>query len=266
MTCNDLKGPTTLKLSVATNQGKIFVFNTTGPAAEYSHAASALEAMVRSMHLQTGATSRGTPAGADPNKAAALEEACATGVFTPEECAQKRAALEQPGNSQQPSEQGNAPGPSESGPNANPNFYHDPQGRFQVAIPQGWTADPQGNDGSQGVKLSSGSNWAFIGPFGGATNPADVVVKLATQIQSQYRNFSMTKHAPLHMNGHNAEYAAFTGTNPQGARVALMIAGIAAAGGNHLGMLTSSPFAAAGQTTPVFTAMFNSIRFAGEGQ
>jgi hypothetical protein len=263
MSCNDANGQTTLKLSVATSEGNIIVFNTTGPTAEYSHAAPVLAAMAQTFRLGTAgrkANARaGDLAGGDENKSAALEEACATGVFTPEECAAKRVALRNGAVTQQP-----ARAASQPEPNASSTLYRDPQSRFEVAIPSGWTAEPQGDNGSQGVKLATGASWAFIGPFSGATNPSDVVVKLATQIQSQYRDFTMLKHAPLEVNGHAAEYAVFNGASPQGTRVTLMIGGIAGGANRHLGMITSTPLATATQSTSAFVAMFNSIRFAGD--
>ncbi|MBV8819356.1 MAG: hypothetical protein JO022_13440 [Acidobacteriaceae bacterium] len=274
LSCKDPKGPSILKFSVATTQGKVIVFNTTGPATLYSQAVAALNAMAQSLRLAsgTGAKSGGssapTAATADANKLAALKKACAAGVFTPEECAAKHAELTGPGPAEQPApaapqqsaDSESTPAATQPASQASSTVYRDAQGRFSVDIPPGWTADPQGENGSQGVKLSAGSSWALIGPFGGATNAADVVVKLATQFQSQYKNFSMAKHAPVTSNGHAAEYGVFTGVNPQGTRVTLMIAGIAAGGDHYLAMMTSCPWAEANQTTGVFVQVFHSIR------
>jgi hypothetical protein len=274
LSCKDPKRPSILKFSVATTQGKVIVFNTTGPATLYSQAVTALNAIAQSLRLAsgTGAKSGGSSAPAagtaDANKLAALKKACAAGVFTPEECAAKRAELSGPAPAEQPAPA--APPQSATAESttaatqpafdASSTVYRDAQGRFTVDIPPGWTADPQGENGSQGVKLSAGSSWALIGPFGGANNVADVVVKLATQFQSQYKNFSMAKHAPLTSNGHAAEYGVFTGVNPQGTRLTLMIAGIAAGGGHYLAMMTSSPLAESNRTTGVFVQVFHSIR------
>jgi hypothetical protein len=75
------------------------------------------------------------------HKKAALQQACASGVLTLDECKQRLAALNAPAG---------AP------PAAGGQIYHDPNGRFTMTIPAGWTIDTSAGN----LKITNGDAWA----------------------------------------------------------------------------------------------------------
>jgi hypothetical protein len=191
----------------------------------------------------------------DSQKLAALQKACQAGVFTPEECAAKRRALE--GGSGAPP----AVAPSNNGSQV----YRDPRGRFSVTAPHGWAPSPMGDGGADGVQISRGSGWMVISPFAGnVAAPGDVVNQVANQVQSQYKNLRLMAHNLFKLGVHDAAYAMFAGVNGKGVEVSLTISGIAAGSGHFLVVISSVPMPEAQAVSPVFSQISQSIRFAGE--
>ena len=230
----------------------------------------------------------------DAQKLQALERACKAGVFTPGECAAKRAAVtaSNADNGQgdravmspvQPSEPMRADSPNAGArpdfPNASPGSngakaYNDPAGRFSLMIPQGWTvATKEGCYGptktcpanSAGVNMMRGSSWAFVAPFSvPARQPADVVRIVAGEDRSQYRNFTMLQNEPSNLNGMDAAIGTFTGTDGDGVTVSLVVVGIAGPGGQYY--VASSSVAKDGSESArdQLHSMLDSLRFAGQ--
>jgi hypothetical protein len=79
------------------------------------------------------------------HKKAALQKACSAGALSPEECQQRMAALTGSGETKQ----GNAPA-------AGGQVYHDPNGRFTMTIPVGWTVEASAGN----LKITHGDAWA----------------------------------------------------------------------------------------------------------
>lgn len=244
------------------------------------------------------AGSKSSPANAssaaDAQKLQALENACSAGALTPDECAQKRAALtgvSPPGSMptdgtaamSAPMAGSSAP-PSNASPSSNPsqapltgdafstpsqsnnsgNTYNDPQGRFTVAIPQGWTPAPQGDSGATGVMISQGTSYAVLAPWGNANQPGDIVMNLAGQFQSKYQNFVMGQRGPSKLNGMDIAFGKFTATNANGVPVAMVIIGIAGPGGHYYMLLSSVSQSDEQATGAALNTILQSIRFAGQ--
>jgi hypothetical protein len=75
------------------------------------------------------------------HKKAALQKACAAGALTPDECQQRMAAL---------NSSASAPSTGDG------QIYKDPQGRFSITIPSGWTVDTSAGN----LKITHGDAWA----------------------------------------------------------------------------------------------------------
>jgi hypothetical protein len=145
------------------------------------------------------------------------------------------------------------------------NTYNDPQGAFSIVIPQGWTASPQGDNGAGGVQIAQGASWAVISPFANVKQPSDVVINIAGQLQTQYKNMTIGQHGPSKFNGHlDMAFAMYTGINPKGAAVSIVIIGIAAPAGRYFAVMSSIPQSDTQGANRAMSAMVQSLHFAGE--
>ncbi len=137
--------------------------------------------------------------------------------------------------------------------------YHDPQGRYSLAVPDGWnTASDNGN-----LTLSSGASWVSVATSTGA-QPSDVNHQIVQQIQAQYKDFKILGEGDFKNNGHPAHGANATGINPKGARVAVSVMAISAGNGNYLVLISSAPSDQAQQFSGTVMQIAQSVRFAGE--
>jgi hypothetical protein len=211
-----------------------------------------------------------TSSASDAEKLQALDRACSTGALTPEECAQKRAEITGASSSTD-----SMTSPSQAPPvadafsvppqqNANGSVYNDPRGSFSVAIPDGWTAAPQGENGATGVMITQGTSYAVVAPWATASQPSDIVVNLANQFQTKYQNFAMSQHGPSTLNGLDMAFGKFTGIDPKGAPVAMVIIGIAAPGGHFFMLLSSVHESDVQATGPALNTILQSLHFAGQ--
>ena len=97
--------------------------------------------------------------------------------------------------------------------------YRDPQGRFQIPVPPGWTADQAGD----GARISRGSSYANVLVAGGASSPSALVQQIAQQVGTQWKNFQMVQNGQWNLGGLPAEFGVYTGTNPKGSPALLRI-------------------------------------------
>jgi membrane-associated protease RseP (regulator of RpoE activity) len=98
-------------------------------------------------------------------------------------------------------------------------MYRDPQGRFQISVPPGWTADMAGD----GARISRGSAYANVLVAGGASSPSALVQQIAQQVGTQWKNFQMVQNGQWNLGGLPAEFRVYTGTNPKGLPALLRI-------------------------------------------
>jgi hypothetical protein len=195
-------------------------------------------------------------------KLAALQKACAVGVFTPQECAQRRAALMNQSGAGAPSTMSSEANMGGGGMQASqPNVFRDPDGRFSAPVPAGWnTSDNNGT-----VQFSSGPAWVMLVPSP-ATSPDQGATDFINQIRGQYRSLDEAQSGRPTIGGHAAVYAVFRGVNGKGEQVALMVAGIQAPGNHVLVFISSAPQAQIDSFGTQFSNTLNGIRFAGDPQ
>jgi hypothetical protein len=146
-----------------------------------------------------------------------------------------------------------------------PKVYRDPQGRYRLAVPDGWAVTPPQDAGSGTVQLSSGLSWAMLMPSSGA-QPRDVNHQVTQQIQAQFTDFKLLNEGDLQVNGHSAHGTTATGINPKGARVSILVLSIDAGSGHYLTVISSSPNDQAKNINAAVMQMAQSIRFGGEGE
>lgn len=158
----------------------------------------------------------------------------------------------QPQPQTQPGGEFPSPGGSDSG------AYHDPQGRYSLAVPSGWnTASDNGN-----LTLSSGSSWVSVATSNGA-QPADVSHQIVQQIQAQYKQFQILNEGDFQNNGHPSHGTNATGVNPKGVRVSVLVVTIGAGGGHYLVLISSAPNDQAKQINSTVMQIAQSVKFGG---
>lgn len=221
-------------------------------------------------------------------KLQALERACKAGVFTPDECQQKRAALnESAPNNGRPDAAAMPPAQREArraemqsnDPNFSPqnsegNLYNDPAGNFSLTIPQGWDAAiKKGCYGpkkscpanSAGVNMKRGTSWAFIAPYSVTTRqPTDMVSEVAEDYQSAYRDFTRVQNEPSKVNGMDAAVGIFSGTDGDGVPISFVVVGIVAPNGRYYVAASSVPRNEGESVHAELHSMLTSLRFSGQ--
>ena len=151
----------------------------------------------------------------------------------------------------------NASAPMQSGSG----IYRDPQGRYQLTVAEGWSAEPQAGSGA--LQLTSGPSWAMI-MTGSGSVPSDVNHQDTQQIQAQFTGFQLLNEGDLQVNGHPSHGTTATGINPKGERVSVLVLSISAGSGHFLTVISSSPNDQAKTMNAAVMKMAQSIRFAGE--
>jgi hypothetical protein len=148
--------------------------------------------------------------------------------------------------------------------NAGGNPYNDPQGAFSIVVPQGWTANPQGDNGAGGVQIAQGTSWAVISPFGNVKQPSDVVISVEGQLRTQYKNLTIGNHGPSKFQGKlDMAFAMYTGINPTGVPVTVVVIGIASPDGRYFLVMSSIPQNDTQGANQAMTAMVQSLHFGG---
>jgi len=158
-----------------------------------------------------------------------------------------------------------APAQSSAPTHASSRTYRDPQGRYTLAVPAGWSVTPPADAGSGTVQLSSGPSWAMLMPSSGG-QPRDVNHQVTQQIKAQFKDFKMLNEGDLQVNGHPSHGTTATGINPKGARVSVLVLSIDAGSGHYLTVISSSPNDQAKNINATVMQMAQSIRFGGEGE
>lgn len=140
-----------------------------------------------------------------------------------------------------------------------PSVYRDPQGRYSLAVPDGWNvASDNGN-----VTLSSGASWVTVATSNGA-QPSDVNRQVVQQIQAQYKNFQILNEGDFQNSGHPSHGTNATGINPRGGRVSVLVVSVGAGSGHFLVLISSAPNEQAQQINGTVMRIAQSVRFAGE--
>lgn len=136
--------------------------------------------------------------------------------------------------------------------------YRDPNGRFSVTIPAGWTAAPQG----EALMITHGATYVLITPVEGVGSGREVVATLGQQYSSQWRNLSSAGRGDYSIGGQPGAYEMFSGVNPKGVPAVLRIAGIMA-GGQAWAVIGSSPQSELADAKSALQSIDPSITFGG---
>jgi hypothetical protein len=224
--CTDNKGDLeTMKFAVASKPGLLLAITSGSPAPTYETALPDIDSIEHSLKLLT------STAQAQPTQRA------------------------QPAENSQAGEHSSAPAPSGSG------MYRDPWGRYSLAVPDGWSAEPQAKSGA--LQLSSGPNWAML-LTGSGGEPREVNHQITQQIQAQFTDFQLLNEGELQVNGHPSHGTNATGVNPKGERVSVLVLSISAGSGHFLTVISSSPNDQAKTVNATIMQMAQSIRFGGK--
>jgi hypothetical protein len=233
-TCSDRKSPAVADVSSALTKSNLLIGLTMiAPLPEYYANLPTLDGIRDSLHL-TGSQSRSGASTPTVSQAMTeLKKACIVGAFEQEDCARRTGILL--GQEARPGTAG--PEPATSG------VYGDPQGRFSLKIPRGWSATSEGENGALGVQLRSGSNWINIMPAEPATSASEVVLhqeqKVAAQSNSSRKiPFGTSGLIQLFGNGLEVTWDHFTASSMQGNAIESYIGGVGNIDGtNHTFLL-----------------------------
>jgi hypothetical protein len=156
-----------------------------------------------------------------PDPVAELKKACEAGTYTQEDCARRLGIL----LGQQAHADARTGSAADSG-----HRYNDPQGRFSLHIPDGWTATAKGDNGSLGVQLRSGSNWINLMPASAAST-RDVVLDQEQKVLAQSHSDRKAPFGPagliqLFGSGVELTYDNFTGVSTDGSSIESYIGGV----------------------------------------
>src|SRR5581483_831280 len=91
--------------------------------------------------------------------------------------------------------------------------YSDPQGRFHVRVPAGWSAGAQGPDA---VVLNSGPVYVTVMAWQRG-DAAGVMAEVASQIRGQWRGFTEAAHGESRLSGLPGLYVTYAGVPPKSA-------------------------------------------------
>jgi hypothetical protein len=262
--CGGADGPRLMKFTAATKPGVVAMMVSNSPGEAYLKVLLPLESIRSSFKAlpAPGTMGAGAPIGGMGNGRAAI------GGRPPMQGAGGGQAPMPPMNpapqgqpqgqfSAQATSQPNGDFPSPGG--ADSGGYHDPQGRYSLAVPSGWnTASDNGN-----LTLSSGASFVTVATSTGA-KPADVSHQLVQQIQAQYKDFKLLNEGDFQNNGHAAHGTNATGINPKGVRASVLVVSIDAGSGHYLVLISSAPNDQAKQINSTVMQIAQSVRFAGE--
>lgn len=220
VSCAAQSGPETMKYAVATGPGVVAMLTVDSPGASYPKVQASLRAIEDSLKIQAGTAAQG-PGGSGPGAGA--------GQF---------AAVTISG----------------------PGVYRDPQGRYSLKIPVGWTAK---SDASGAAQLSHGASAATVFASGG-TKPLDVNHQVARQIQGQYEAFQLMNEGDLQIGGRPAHGANISAINQKGVQVSVLVVTVGAGGGNFLTIASSAPNEQAREINATVMEIAKSVRFEGD--
>jgi hypothetical protein len=114
--------------------------------------------------------------------------------------------------------------------------YRDPQGRFSLRVPNGWTTRPL----DDAVELKRGNALVSVLVSEGGQDPSSLLASLAGQMGSQWKTFTRTQQAGSTLGGQEAVYGVYTGLNRTGAGSLLKIVA-ASTGRRCFALIMSSP-------------------------
>jgi hypothetical protein len=237
-TCSDAKSPAVAETSSVLTANLFLVgVSTISPLRSYYQNLPLLDAIRDSLMItgNDGATAK--PETGTALAKTELDKACLVGVFAQEDCARRLGILL--GQEGQENHETEKPWTGA--------VYRDPQGRFTFHIPDGWTTTAEGDNGSLGVQVRSGSSWINVMPADPAPSVRQVVIdyeELLAQREHYGRKPPFGSIGLLQVFGHGNEltYDNFTTSSNDGSSFNHYVAGVGDMAGkspSHLLLVTS---------------------------
>ena len=221
LTCSDPKSPAVAETSsVLTDNTVLVQLTMIAPLAQYYEDLPLLDGIRDSLRV-TGAKVIAAQKGTESQAMTELDRACAVGAFTQEDCARRMGIqLGQEGKQEHAAAE-----PARGA------LYSDPTGRFSLTVPEGWTANAEGDNGLLGVQLRSGTNWINVMPSSPAASAREVVLNQEQQVAVQSNSSRKPPFGPagliqLFGNGLEVTYDNFTASSTQGDSIESYIAGV----------------------------------------
>src|SRR5579862_9718361 len=137
---------------------------------------------------------------------------------------------------------------------AQPRPYSDPQGRFTVQMPAGWTLKQLNSDA---VYLSAGAAYCTLMVLPG-DDPRPSLDAIAKQTGGQWKNFKEARRGEMRLAGRAGTYITYSGTNPVGAEAYLEMMAVSDRGRVFL-LMMSAPKAEFGNLKPAFDLIEQSL-------
>jgi len=161
-------------------------------------------------------------------KLEALEAARAAGIIDDEEYARKRSEILGKGPEAAP--RAGAPAGA----------YDDPGGRFRIALPPGWSAEPF--PGGQGAVLSRGDASLSVMVLPGSSTAAEHLESILRQVRAQWKEPAETRRGEGKAGGRTAPLVEIAGVDPKGAKARARLLALVE-GGTGFVLLLSAPAA-----------------------
>jgi hypothetical protein len=247
-TCSDPKSPAVAEtIAAASPDHTLLALTIISPLSRYDDVLPAILTMRATLHL------KGTPPPVLPSAESFAKDrasaGCLVGLYTATECT-RRLATAVGGN---------------VGPPITGNVYTDPMRRFRCAIPTGWTATPEGDNGQLGVQLRSGKEFINLMTIKSSTSSAHDA--LVAYEQDQMVRTHSTRKPPyggagiLQIFGAGLEYDFddFTATDGQGNPVSGTYGSIAPFGGGNAVLIVQASYDPNDKTANVL-AVAQSVR------
>jgi hypothetical protein len=114
--------------------------------------------------------------------------------------------------------------------------YRDPQGRFTLQIPQGWSTTQMNNDA---VQFSRGAAYVTMLVLPG-TDPAMVIGSIGDATGKQWKNFAEARRGTATFGGQTGQYVTYSGVNPMGSDSYLQLLDMTDGSLTYL-LMTSAP-------------------------
>lgn len=265
-TCDDPRSPAVADTAaVMTAGGNLVSILGIAPVASYFQSLPVFDAIRDSLRLAADASAGINPPGAGGEGKSArrfdLERACTVGALSATECT-RRSAMELGAEAQT---DGSSAAATPAGA-----IYRDPQGRFALTIPDGWSATAEGAQGVAGVQLRLNASFINVMPASGVTTAREVVLQKEARIAQQSHvdrqpPFGAAGIVLLDGNGVEIALDNFNGVNPQGVAVTSVVAGVSELSlepHQFLRIESSAPTAQAEELVSLVYKVGQSVKFA----
>jgi hypothetical protein len=138
------------------------------------------------------------------------------------------------------------------------NSYADPQGRFTVTAPAGWSVKSLGAD-AVSLQHDASSVTVMATEEG---DPASTLSRLLEQYQSQWGNFQEIKRGDIPLAGLTGGYVFSSGKNPKGTAAFLKLATVGSGAAGTVALLESTPQTGYASLKPVLEQIEQSLTVA----